>query len=288
MVAVDKTDPAPKTSQFAVAMRGYNQHQVDERVTKLAADLKNASHKRDEAMATVTELSKALSYAQRELADAKAGLVRMTSSPSGASAMAERVRMMMQLAEEEIAELKAKAEEDAAATRAEADKEAHATRRAAEKAAKDAQAEHEAELEAARAENERQNREAAELRDKLDTEARQRREGIEKKALDELEAKKAEILRSAAAEEAEAKDRLGKLVSDAENRRAVAEEQANQALEFRRKVTERLTATNTAMQEALKYLVPADANGNGAKPSPNSPNSPNKPENNAKTPQNAG
>lgn len=285
MVAVDKTDPAPKTSQFAVAMRGYNQHQVDERVTKLAADLKNASHKRDEAMQTVTELSKALSYAQRELADAKAGLVRMTSSPSGASAMAERVRMMMQLAEEEIAELKAKAEEDAAATRAEADKDAHTTRRNAEKAAKDAQAEHDAQLEAARAENERLNLEAAQLRDKLDAEAQQRREGIEKKALDELEAKKAEILRAAAAEEAEAKDRLGKLVSDAENRRSVAEEQANQALEFRRKVTERLTATNTAMQEALKYLVP-DANGNGARPSPNKTE--NRPENGAKTPQTAG
>jgi chromosome segregation ATPase len=285
MVAVDKTDPAQKTSQFALAVRGYNQHQVDERVTKLAADLKSASHKRDEAMATVTELSKALSYAQRELADAKAGLVRMTSSPSGASAMAERVRMMMQLAEEEIAELKAKAEEDAAATRAEADKDAHTARRAAEKAAKDLQTEHETELAAARAESERQNREAAELRDKLDAEATQRREAAEKTALDELEAKKAEILSSAAAEEAEAKERLGKIVSDAENRRAVAEEKANQALEFRRKVTERLTATNIAMQEALKYLTPAEANGNGAKPAAD----PVKPvENSAKTPQKAG
>jgi colicin import membrane protein len=253
MVAIDKTDPAPKTSPFTIAVRGYNQRQVDERLTKLSADLKTAAQKRDEAMATATELSKSLSYAQRELADAKAGLVRMTSSPSGATAMAERVRMMMQLAEEEIAELKAKAEEDAAATRAEADKEAHSTRRAAEKAAKDLQAEHEAQIEAAKAENDRLTREAAELRVTLDAEA------AEKEALDALATKKAEAERVAAEEEAAAKDRLGKIVTDAENQRAEAQAQAKQALEFRRKVTEQLTLTNTALQEALKHLVPGEA-----------------------------
>jgi colicin import membrane protein len=259
MVAIDKTDPAPKTSPFTIAVRGYNQRQVDERLTKLSADLKTASQKRDEAMATATELSKSLSYAQRELADAKAGLVRMTSSPSGATAMAERVRMMMQLAEEEIAELKAKAEEDAAATRAEADKEAHATRRAAEKAAKDLQAEHEAQIEAAKAENDRLTREAAELRVTLDAEATQRREAAEKEALDALATKKAEAERVAAEEEAAAKERLGKIVTDAENQRAEAQAQAKQALEFRRKVTEQLTLTNTALQEALTHLVPGEA-----------------------------
>jgi colicin import membrane protein len=258
MVAADKIDPAPKNSQFALAVRGYNQHQVDERVAKLASDLRDASQKRDEAMDTVAELSKSLSYAQRELADSKAGLVRMTSSPSGASAMAERVRMMMQLAEEEIAELRLKAEEDAKSTREEAEKDAQATRRAAEKAIKDLQTAHDAELEAARVENDRLIREATELRDKQDAEAKARREATEKKALEEVEVKRAAAEKVAADEEKAAKERLGKIVTDAENRRATAEAQANQALEFRRKVTEQLSTTNTALQEALKHLVPME------------------------------
>jgi colicin import membrane protein len=258
MVAADKIDPAPKNPQFALAVRGYNQHQVDERVGKLVADLRDASKKRDEAMETVAELSKSLSYAQREVEDSKAGLVRMTSSPSGASAMAERVRMMMQLAEEEIAELRAKAEEDAKATREEAEKDAHATRRAAEKAIKDLQTAHDAQLEAARAENERSIREAAELREKQDADAKARREADLKAALDAVESKRAAAERAAADEEKAAKDRLGKIVSDAENRRATAEQQAKQAFEFRRRVTEQLSTTNTALQEALKHLVPLE------------------------------
>jgi hypothetical protein len=257
MVAVEKTNPAPKNSDFAIAVRGYNQRQVDERVTRLSADLKSAARSRDEAVATAAELTKALNYAQQELTDAKAGLVRMTSSPSGAGAMAERVRMMMQLAEEEITELKAKAEEDADATRAEADNYAHATRRAAEKEAKDLQAEQEQKAADAEAETERLNREADELRQKLDGEAQQHRDAADKEAADALAARKAEADRVAAEEEAAVRERVGKIAAEAENRRAVAEEQAKQALEFRRKVTEQMTVTNAALQEALRHLTPA-------------------------------
>jgi chromosome segregation ATPase len=267
MVAVDKIDPAHKTSDFAIAMRGYNQRQVDERVTRLSADLEATARSRDEAVATAAELTKALSYVQQELTDAKAGLVRMSSSPSGAGAMAERVRMMMQLAEEEIAELKARAEEDAAATRAEADKYAHTTHRTAEQEAKKMLAEQQRRAADAQAESDRLNIEADELRQTLDAEAQQRRDAADaeawqrrdaadKQAADVLAARKAEAYRVAAAEEAAVKDRVGKIVADAENRRSVAEEQAKQALEFRRRVTEQMTLTNAALQEALRHLAP--------------------------------
>lgn len=266
MVAPDKVDPAtPTDSHFAVAVRGYNQRQVDERLTRLSDDLKAAARSRDDAVATSAELTKALSYAQKELADAKAGLVRMTSSPSGAGAMAERVRMMMQLAEEEIAELKSKAGEDAESTRGDADNYAHSTRRAAEKEAKDRQAEHEAQIAAARADSERLDKEAAAARAKLDAEAKERREEADRKAEGVIKDKKAKAEQAAAAAEAEAKERLGKIVTDAEKRRSDAEAQAKQALDFRRKVTERMTATNVALQEALKHLTP-DAPAEGTTP----------------------
>ena len=117
MVAPEKPQSAPKTAQFAVGVRGYNQRQVDERLAELTKELRETSRNRDDAVATSADLTKALAYAQKELAETKAALARMSSSPSGAGAMAERVRMMMQLAEEEIADLRSAAEADAASTR---------------------------------------------------------------------------------------------------------------------------------------------------------------------------
>ena len=54
----------------------------------------------------------------------------------------------------------------------------------------------------------------------------------------------------------EAEERATTLVADAERQLAEAEHNRTQAFEFRREVTERLTATNSALQEALKELVP--------------------------------
>src|SRR2546430_17102330 len=100
MVAPEKPQPAPKTAQFAVGVRGYNQRQVDERLAELTKEFRETARSRDEAVATSSDLSKALAYAQKELAETKAALARMSSSPSGPGAMAERVRRMLPVPEE--------------------------------------------------------------------------------------------------------------------------------------------------------------------------------------------
>src|SRR5882724_2426270 len=132
-MAVADESQKPQSAHFDIVLRGYNQRQVNERVTRLGYDLKNAAKSRDEAMARVAELSKALNYAQQELTDTKRRLERMATNPSSATAMTERVREMMRLAEEEVAELRRDGEELVAKLKAEADKYATETRFNADK-----------------------------------------------------------------------------------------------------------------------------------------------------------
>lgn len=301
MVAPEKpvpSAPSAKSSPFAVSVRGYNQRQVDERLAELAGELKQTARNRDEAVATSGELSKALGYAQKELTETKAALQRMSSSPSGAGAMAERVRMMMQLAEEEIADLKAAAEADATSTRAEADKYAHETQRASDKAAKDAQAEREKLLADAKAEIERLNTEAAQKRKELDMESVRNRAAADKKAEEASAARRAEAERASAekiaeaerisaekiakAEKASAEDiaakqeQVSEALADAKNQQAEAQQTRKLSLELRAKVAERLSATDVAVQEAIRLLAPSPESDEAAKAEPASKPSPSK------------
>jgi vacuolar-type H+-ATPase subunit H len=113
---------AARTAHFDVVLRGYNQRQVNERVTRLEFDLKNASRSRDAAAAQVAELSKVVAGARAELDKVKAQLSNLAAAPISASNVTERVRIMMGLAEEEIADIRKAAVDHANATRAEADR----------------------------------------------------------------------------------------------------------------------------------------------------------------------
>ncbi|MFD1051448.1 hypothetical protein ACFQ1S_40840, partial [Kibdelosporangium lantanae] len=96
-MAVADESQKPRSGHFDIELRGYNKRQVNERVTRLAYDLKNASKSRDEATTQVAELTKALTHAQEQLTDTKSRLERMATNPSSATAMTERVREMMRL-----------------------------------------------------------------------------------------------------------------------------------------------------------------------------------------------
>ncbi|PRY42731.1 hypothetical protein [Umezawaea tangerina] len=113
---------AARTAHFDVVLRGYNQRQVNERVTRLEFDLKNANRSRDAAAAQVAELSKVVAGTRAELDKVKTQLSSLANSPISASNVTERVRIMMGLAEEEIADIRKAAVDHANATRAEADR----------------------------------------------------------------------------------------------------------------------------------------------------------------------
>ncbi|WP_410637144.1 hypothetical protein [Amycolatopsis sp. lyj-346] len=269
MAAPEKPQSAPKTAQFAVSVRGYNQRQVDERLAELTKELRETSRNRDDAVATTSDLTKALAYAQKELAETKAALARMSSSPSGAGAMAERVRMMMQLAEEEIADLKSAAEADAASTRDQADKYAHETRRTADKLAKDAEEERARLQSEARAEIEKLNAAAGARRVELaaaaertrkeadaaaEAAAAAAREEADRKAADELAARK----KAFEEEFARKKQETEAALDSARASQASAEQNRKLALDLRAKVAERIAATDVAVKEAMRLLAPVE------------------------------
>lgn len=243
-----------RNAQFATAFRGYDQVQVDEHVKKLKDDLAGASRHRDEATASVAELTKSLSYAQKELTDAKAALTRLVEDPAGPAAMSERVKTMMQLAEEEIADLREKAEKDAASTRDAADSYADKTRQKAQ------------------AEAERLGKEAETRRDQLDKDANVRRAGLDKeaderraaadkKSEEEIAAKRAETERAVAELQSSAKERTDAMLADAEKQLAEAKAARKESLELRATVADRLAASHTALQDALERLGPVPESG---------------------------
>ncbi|MEY7970996.1 DivIVA domain-containing protein [Saccharomonospora xinjiangensis] len=242
-MAEAQASPTQATNtQFATAFRGYDQAQVDEHVKKLNAELANAARHRDEATASVAELTKALSYAQKELSDTKNALTRMVEDPAGPAAMTERVKTMMQLAEEEIAELRAKAERDATDVRDAADAYAEKTRTKAQAEAEKLAADAEAE------------------RTRLDEEARQR-------LTQQREATEAELAERRRKAEQEADElmrttqqKAEAMIAEAENRLTEARALRKEAYELRASVLERLTASHTALQQAVERL--------GADPSP--------------------
>ena len=116
--------PTARQAHFDVVLRGYNQRQVNERVTRLEFDLKNSNRSRDGAAAQVGELTKLLNSTRAELDKIKMQLHNLASRPVDASNVTERVRIMMTLAEEEIGDIRKGALDAANATRAEAEKQA--------------------------------------------------------------------------------------------------------------------------------------------------------------------
>ncbi|MEU8631687.1 hypothetical protein AB0C38_05925 [Amycolatopsis sp. NPDC048633] len=283
MVAPEKSQSTSKT--FAVGVRGYNQRQVDERLAALTKEVREAARSRDESAATASDLSKALAYAQKELAETKAALARMSASPSGAGAMAERVRMMMQLAEEEIADLRSAAEADAASTRDQADKYAHETRRTADKLAKDAEEERARLKSEAKGEIEKLNaaagakrvelaaaaeRSRKEADGKAEAAAAEARAAADRKAAEELAARK----KAFDEENSRKKQETEAALTSARTQQATADQNRKLALDLRSKVAERIAATDVAVQEAMRLLAPveetaAPAAGNGdRKPAP--------------------
>ncbi|WP_205660401.1 cell division protein DivIVA [Amycolatopsis antarctica] len=254
MAASGRPDRPAQSPGFGITFRGYDQSQVDAQHRRLTAEIAALTRNRDESASSVAELSKALGYTQRELSDAKAALTRMAAGPASSAGMTERVRTMMQLAEEEIAELREKTVADAEATRAAAEQYAVDVRADADEHAAERAAEHErlgAELRAeydelratlsgehaelmatARAEIERLDREASERRAALDADAE----------------------RVITEREAAAQELAAGLVADARRGLADAEQARTLAARHRGIVAEQLEAAGAAVQEAVARL----------------------------------
>ncbi|MFC0430302.1 hypothetical protein [Kutzneria buriramensis] len=109
---------ARRPNHFDVVLRGYNTRQVNERVTRLEFDLRTATRERDLARAGNAELAKRLGAAEEELTALRERVRKFADEPLTGENVNERVRMMMELAAEEIAEQRRSAERELAEQRA--------------------------------------------------------------------------------------------------------------------------------------------------------------------------
>ncbi|MBV9060359.1 MAG: hypothetical protein JOZ09_14580 [Pseudonocardiales bacterium] len=114
---------------FETALRGFNRRQVLEHLESLDGRLAIVTADRDSALAQVAELTKALkdlrsesdllNHLRREAEKATAQMNRILTQPMAQAGT--RIQRIMDLAEEEAAELKTRAQAEIAATKARAD-----------------------------------------------------------------------------------------------------------------------------------------------------------------------
>jgi hypothetical protein len=279
MVEGDAPGQRDRPPRFDIVVRGYNPRQVNERVTRLEFDLKNANKARDAALAQVAELSELLAAVRTERD-------QLADSQMSDSRLSERVRAMMQLAQEEIADLRRTAEEQAKDTVDEADRQAAQQLAAHRQRVAELEAEHYSLVAELRAESERTK---AELYERSSTELAERRARLEHQYAEAHETLNAEYedLRAALTKEheklmAEARTEAARITREAREQAdktrhevieaadrqiALAEARTAHLRALQADLTEQFTAAHAAAQRAVESLTqpagwPADAESN--------------------------
>ncbi|HZG90935.1 MAG TPA: hypothetical protein VEZ42_12050, partial [Pseudonocardia sp.] len=117
--------PSPD-SAFDVVRKGYDQGQVEQHLRRLDAEMRILAHDRDAAVDQSGQLARELDEARARSERLRAQVRSLVSPPQSIQGMSERMRSMLRMAEDEVADMLAGAE-------AEAERRIHeADRRAAE------------------------------------------------------------------------------------------------------------------------------------------------------------
>ena len=109
--------PTPALSEFEVVLRGYDRAQVRETIERLDADIRIALTDRDAAVARASDLASQLSAVHAEMESLRRKLD--TAAAPTYETMGARIANMLQLAEEEAAEIRRTAHTDTATLREE-------------------------------------------------------------------------------------------------------------------------------------------------------------------------
>ena len=104
------------TSSFDIVLRGYDRSQVHEFLERMEADLRIAVADRDAAAARTAELATQLAVCHGEL-ESMHNRLRQSETPS-VDSISERLRHMLQLAEEEAASIRRDAQDESARMKA--------------------------------------------------------------------------------------------------------------------------------------------------------------------------
>lgn len=231
-------------------------------VNRLEADLRMLLADRDAAVASVENLARQLEESRSENDHLRAKLDRVSRSPIEADGLSDRLFRMVELAQDEAAEITERARAAAERSWAAAEQAAQRLRErhdalVAEVAAqrRDAIAEHHELLRRARAETEETAEQAAKERQKLDDEAAQRRREIEKDFDEAMRLRRADAVAVIEKQEREAAAERAKLLSETEE---TARKLLNQAQREADTVHEHRTRTVEELQELQRLLAQAE------------------------------
>lgn len=107
--------------EFDVAMRGYDRRQVQDHVERMDGELASAASERDAAMARSADLAAQLASAYAEVESLRRKIRTDVSTAVTAENVSDRIRTMLELAEEEASRLREEAQLYADQTRRSAD-----------------------------------------------------------------------------------------------------------------------------------------------------------------------
>jgi cell division septum initiation protein DivIVA len=205
----DNDDLVPLHEPFETALRGFNRRQVLEHLESLDGRVAIAAADRDAALAQVAELTKALNHLRsesellvhlrREAEKANAQVERILSAPMAQAGA--RIQRIVELAEEEAAELKVRAQTLAAAEKARAEQDIAERRVRADQDIAELRARADDQITALRASASREAKSLLEHAkrqcDQLESESAARRQAAER-----------EVMQAIAQRESEANDRI--------------------------------------------------------------------------------
>ncbi|MGH3588116.1 MAG: hypothetical protein ACRDQ0_17565, partial [Pseudonocardia sp.] len=240
--------PPPSDAGFEVVRKGYDQGQVDAHLRRLDAEVAILVTDRDAALAQAAQLVRELDEARVRAERLRAQVRTLASPQQSPQNTSERIRSMLRLAEDEVADMLARAETEANRRTKEADAQAAQVLAAARADAEEARQQGRADAEKVRQEIERE-------REEFDTE---RAAGLERLAADRT-ATEADL----AARIETAEEERTRLWTDSESRRTTLEEDFSIAMDQRR--AEALAALaaerDTAHLESERLRASAAAEG---------------------------
>jgi cell division septum initiation protein DivIVA len=105
--------PPPSDAGFEIVRRGYDQEQVDAHLRRLDAEISILVTDRDAALAQAVQLARELDEARVRAEKLRSQVRTLTSPSQSPQGTTERIRAMLRLAEDEVADMLSRAETEA-------------------------------------------------------------------------------------------------------------------------------------------------------------------------------
>ncbi len=256
----------PLKSDFDVVWRGFRRSQVQFYIQQTESEVRMLTEDRDSALSQVSELNAQLEQAREEIESLRRQLDDVCRTPIDESALSDRLRRMVQLANDESAEIIASARATAEHEWSRSEQAASELRNRYERLVaeaddwrKQAQEQRQEALEQTSREIERMAAEAEQHRRKQDREAEQRRNEIEHDFEVSMAARREEAMREMAerdqASRAEAEQRINEAAAEAERRTRRANEQVEAMRRLRRGLAEQVRTGQRLLEEAEPFLA---------------------------------